>query len=176
MNNMKLAAGSQAPTILVPSLSGGSVDLFSTSKEGRWKMVVVYRGKHCPICTDYLVQLNELASEFDAVGVDIVAVSADSLERAQEQIIKVSPSYDVAYDLSFEQMRELGIYISEPRSPEESDRGFAEPGLFIVNEKGQVQVIDISNTPFTRPDFNTILMGIKFVRNPQNNYPIRGTL
>ena len=176
MKNIKLEAGAEAPSIIVPSIDGGSIDLFSASGGDRWKMVVVYRGKHCPICTDYLSTLNGYVSEFDAVGVDMVAVSADSLERAQEQISKVNPSFPVGYDLNFEQMRQLGLYISEPRMPEESDRSFAEPGLFIINDEGKVQVIDISNTPFTRPDFKTILMGINFVRNPDNNYPIRGTL
>lgn len=176
MTNLKLAAGAATPNIVVPSIKGGRIDLFSTSEKGRWKMVVVYRGKHCPICTDYLITLNELLPQFEAAGVEVVAVSADSLERAQQQINTVNPSFEVGYDLSIEQMRELGLYISEPRSAEESDRAFSEPGLFIANEMGQVQIIDISNTPFTRPDFGRILMGINFVRNPNNNYPIRGTL
>ena len=176
MTDLKLKAGAVAPSIIVPIIEGGSVDLFSRSGNGRWKMVVVYRGKHCPICTDYLMTLNDYAPAFDAAGVDIIVVSADSLERAQEQINKVNPSYTVGYDINLEQMRKLGLYISEPRSPQESDRAFAEPGLFIMNEEGKIQVIDISNTPFTRPDFKTILMGVNFVRNPENNYPIRGTL
>ena len=176
MKNIKLEAGAIAPSIIVPTINGGITDLLSVSSDNRWKMVVVYRGKHCPICTDYLLSLNGYVSEFEAAGVDIIAVSADSLEKAQDQISKISPSFAVAYDLNLEQMRELGLYISVPRSPEESDRAFSEPGLFIMNEEGKMQVIDISNTPFTRPDFKTILMGINFVRNPKNNYPIRGTL
>ena len=52
---------------------------------------------------------------------------------------------------------------------------FAEPGLFIINEKGQLQVIDISNGPFVRPELEVLLAGLGFIRNPDNNYPIRGT-
>ncbi len=73
-----------------------------------------------------------------------------------------------------EQMRALGLYISEPRSPQETDRPFAEPGLFVINPEGKLQIIDISNAPFARPDLATVLMGIKLIQ--EKSYPIRGTL
>ncbi|MGR5469947.1 hypothetical protein ACPV51_22250, partial [Vibrio astriarenae] len=38
-----------------------------------------------------------------------------------------------------------------------------------------VQAIDISNGPFARPDLNVLLSGVAFIRNPENNYPIRGS-
>lgn len=176
MKNFKLGAGESFPTISVPKLGGGTVTLGASADPSRWSMVVVYRGKHCPICTNYLQQLNELLPKFDELGVDVVAVSADSLERAEVQIESVKPSFDVAYDLSVDQMRELGLFVSQPRSEEESDRPFAEPGLFIINENNQVQVADISNAPFTRPSLDMVIRGIGFIRNPDNNYPIRGTL
>ncbi len=65
------------------------------------------------------------------------------------------------------------LYTSEPRSPQETDRPFAEPGLFAINPEGKVQIIDISNAPFSRPDLAGILQGLKFVQEKQ--YPIRGT-
>jgi hypothetical protein len=84
-------------------------------------------------------------------------------------------SFPLAYDLSIAQMQTLGLYISHPKSPEETDRPFAEPGIYVINEKGQVQVTDISNAPFARPDLATLIGGLGFIRNPENNYPIRGT-
>lgn len=83
--------------------------------------------------------------------------------------------FDVAYNLSIEQMKFLNLYISNPRSPQESDRPFAEPGLFLINAEGNIHIVDISNAPFTRPDLKSLTMGIKFIKNPDNNYPIRGT-
>jgi len=71
-------------------------------------------------------------------------------------------------------MRALGLYISEPRSPRETDRPFPEPALFVVNPQGNIQIIDISNAPFARPDLNGVLKGLKFIQEKQ--YPIRGTL
>ena len=70
-------------------------------------------------------------------------------------------------------MRRLGLYISTPRSEQETDRPFPEPGLFLVNPEGRVQIVDISNAPWARPDLNYILGGIKVIH--ERNYPVRGT-
>lgn len=39
---------------------------------------------------------------------------------------------------------------SLPRSKEEKDQPFPEPGMFAVNPDGKVQLIDKSKTPFNR--------------------------
>jgi hypothetical protein len=71
-------------------------------------------------------------------------------------------------------MTDLGLYISEPRSEKETDHPFAEPAIFVINEHDQIQILDKSNAPFSRPDLNDLLAGIEFIR--ENDYPIRGTL
>jgi len=55
------------------------------------------------------------------------------------------------------------------------DHPFPEPGLFVINSQGNVQIVDISNNPFVRPDIETLINGLAWIRNPENNYPIRGT-
>jgi hypothetical protein len=67
------------------------------------------------------------------------------------------------------------VYISIPHSEKETDHNFAEPGLFVINGDGQVQVVDLSNNPFSRPDLEVIVSGLEWIRAPENNYPIRGT-
>jgi len=175
MKLMKLTAGQTLPSILTPILGGGSQNLFKPQGDYDWRMLVVYRGKHCPICTDYLVSLNSLLPKFNELGIDVVAVSADPQHKAIEHTSELNLNFNVAYDLTLEQMQTLGLYISNPRSPDETDRPFAEPGLFVVNEKNELQIIDLSNAPFARPELKSMLMGLAFIRNPDNNYPIRGT-
>lgn len=175
MANTKLIAGQVFPDIAIAKWGGGEVQLSKSSEAYDWKMVVVYRGKHCPICTNYLTTLNQLLPEFHAIGVDVVAVSADTEEKAQIQMGEVNPDFEMGFGLTIEQMQKLGLYISTPRSEAESDRPFAEPALFVINNKGELQIVDISNAPFARPELNSVLMGLKFVRNPENNYSIRGT-
>jgi hypothetical protein len=73
--------------------------------------------------------------------------------------------FPVAYGLSPDQMRTLGLYISEPRSAQETDRPFAEPGLFVVNPEGKVQIVEISNAPFARPDLPESYMASRLSRS-----------
>ena len=139
-----------------------------------WQMVVVYRGKHCPICTRYLNTLNDLLDDFHGQGVDVIAVTGDKADQADGQLSDIEPKFPVGYGMSIAQIQSLGLYVSDPRSAAETDHPFPEPGLFIINGDGAIQILDISNAPFARPDLNVVLGGVKFVRNPENNYPIRG--
>ncbi len=175
MSTAKLAAGSKFPTIRISKLSGGEIDLATPSNGHDWRMIVVYRGKHCPLCTKYLSALNEKLPELNAIGIDVVAISADTEDKAKVQMEKVNPVYDIGYNLTIAQMQRLGVYISQPRSPQETDRPFAEPGLFVINGDGNLQVVDISNGPFVRPDLKSLVSGLIFIRDPENDYPIRGT-
>lgn len=166
----KLKAGGDFPEFDLPRLGGGRVHLGGT---GGWQMIVVYRGKHCPICKRYLKTLEGLREGFAEAGAQVIVISADPLEKATPYIAETGLGAVVGYDLSIEQMRRLGLYISNPRTPQETDRPYSEPALFIVNPDGKTQFIDISNAPFSRPDLAGILSGLKYVQT--NDYPIRGT-
>ncbi|OEF28178.1 peroxiredoxin-like family protein [Vibrio rumoiensis] len=174
--SVKLKAGDDFPVLESTLFDGSTVTLGKPNGDATWQAVVVYRGKHCPLCTKYLNELESHKQALADLGIDVVAVSADSKAQLEEHLQKLEVSFPIAYGLTEDQMKTLGLYISSPRSEQETDHNFAEPGLFIVNEKGQVQVIDISNMPFTRPELGTLLHGLAFIRNPEANYPIRGTV
>jgi len=175
MTANKFKAGDLFPVIELPTINGEKVTLASPHSGSDWQMVVVYRGKHCPMCTRYLNEIEKRKAKFLELGISIVAVSADNEAQAVTHMEQLTSSYPIAYGLTIEQMQQLGLYVSKPRSAQETDHAFAEPGLFIINAKGQVQVIDISNGPFVRPELDVLLSGLDFIRNPENNYPIRGT-
>lgn len=168
-----LPAGSPFPPTQVAALGGGTVTLGVPRGGHDWQLVVVYRGLHCPLCKKYLARLQELESGFNAQGVDVVAVSGDPLTKAQAFAEEVALTVTVGHDLSVPQMRDLGLYVSDPRSAQETDRPFPEPGLFVINDRGAIQIVDVSNAPFARPDLQSILNGITFIRG--NDYPVRGT-
>ncbi|WP_053979991.1 redoxin domain-containing protein [Marinagarivorans algicola] len=175
MLSQKLSAGSVFPSIDVTLLSGESVNLSQRDNTAHWKLVVVYRGQHCPLCTQYLNELEQHVNVLRDTGVEIIAVSADTQEQLTSHTPQLHVSFPLAYGLSVEHMKTLGLYISTPRSAQETDHVFAEPGLFIINETGQLQVIDIANGPFARPNLATLVAGIQWIKDPKNNYPIRGT-
>ena len=171
----KITAGGGFPEIKVKALDGQDVILGQPKEGADWQMVIVYRGRHCPLCTKYLNQIESFKERLFKNKVDLVAVSADSKEQLQSHLEKLDVSFPIFYGLTEEQMDELGVYISTPRSEKETDHNFAEPGLFVVNENKQVHVVDISNNPFVRPEIEVLASGLEWIRNPENDYPIRGT-
>lgn len=169
MDAKKMPAGDKFPAMGWNAVSG---DRVMPANGAGWRMLIVYRGKHCPLCKSYLNTLNEMLGEFRAANIDVAALSADSKDKAEAQVAECGWKFPVGYGLSVQEMRELGLYISDPRSPQETDRPFAEPALFVINPQGNVQIVDVSNAPFARPDLKSLLKGIQFVMS--NDYPIRG--
>ncbi len=155
---------------------------FDTLDQGRirladlpgWRLLVVYRGKHCPLCVGYLNTLDSLFDDFGTAGISVFALSADPVERARSQQAEHGWRFPIGYGLSVEDMRRIGLFVSAPRSPQETDRPFAEPGTYLLNPRGELQIVDVSNAPFARPDLAGLLAGIKFIRD--HDYPVRGTL
>lgn len=172
----KLAAGASFPQVTVPLFGGGSAELGRPGcEEADWRLVVVYRGQHCPLCSKYLNELEKYWDRLCANRIDLIAVSADSEEQVKGHLEKLQVSFPVAYGLTEAQMKALGLYISLPRSAEETDHNFSEPGLFVVNQEGKLHVVDISNNPFVRPDLERLVSGLEWIKSPDNHYPIRGT-
>ena len=169
MSAHKMAAGAAFPALSWPAVGGAKVNLVEADG---WRLLIVYRGEHCPICRRYLKTLNSMMAEFKEAGISVYAISADTQEKAEAEAREEDWQFPVGYELVPDQMHMLGLYVSQPRSAQETDRPFAEPGLFVVNPDGDVQVIDISNAPFARPNLKQVLEGLKFVM--ANAYPIRG--
>lgn len=170
MTPSRMTAGSSFPAMEWPAVGGGRVD---PAKGDGWQLLVIYRGKHCPLCKKYLATLNGMLGAFKAANIDVAVLSTDSLEKARTEAEECCWNFPVGYDLTVEQAKQLGLYVSSPRSPQETDQPFAEPGIFVINPNGQVQIVDVSNAPFTRPDLQSLLEGLCFVI--ENNYPVRGT-
>lgn len=169
----RLQAGAKFPMLQVVNLAGDTHDISQPAAGADWRMVVVYRGRHCPLCTKFLNALETYQQRLAAIGIDVAVVSADSKAQLREHKRRLEISYPIYYGLSLEQMAQLGLYVSHPRSEQETDHPFAEPGLFIINAEGNVQVVDISNNPFVRPELETLVSGLEWIRS--NSYPIRGT-
>ena len=159
-----------------PLVDGGTWTL-SERKPESLSMVVAYRGVHCPMCRNYLQELNGKMAEFKARGVDVVAVSSDSRERAE----MAKKDWDlaevpIAYGLSIEKARELELPISTSRGKTsigiEEPAKFNEPGLFLVKPDGTLYAAFIQTMPFARPPLDQLLKAIDFIK--EKDYPARG--
>lgn len=164
------------PALNVPLINGGRFVLGAHPGE-KFDMLVFYRGLHCPACAKYLIELERLAPEFAARGVQVLAVSSDEEERARQMASKVNAkALPFGYGLSLRSAREWGLYISESRGKTsigiEEPKLFSEPGVFIVRPDGTLFYGATQTMPFARPPFQDLLGAIDFVI--ANDYPARG--
>ena len=83
-------------------------------------------------------------------------------------------SFPLLYGMDEVTMHRLGLYVSEPRSAQETDHRFPKLALFVVNPQGVLHLVDIANAPFLRSDLDRIVRGFGFII--EKAYPIRGTV
>lgn len=160
-----------------------------TTLDGPWSLqdqnpenftlMVFYRGLHCPVCKTYMQELQKLKNDFAERGVTVIGVSSDTEERAQTAKDEWElPDLQIAYDLSVEDARALGLHRSAGRGKTsigiEEPAEFSEPGLFMVRADGTLYWSNISTMPFARPHFREILGAIDFALKV--DYPARGEL
>ena len=74
----------------------------------KYTLMVFYRGYHCPVCKKQLESLKDKLSEFVDRGVNVIAVSMDTEERAK----KTGEEWDiesipVGFELSKEQAKDV---------------------------------------------------------------------
>lgn len=172
MATPKPIAGSRPAPIHLPRLGGGEVTI--GGPRGGWSLVVVYRGRHCGRCKTYLSKLDTMLPDWQAAGFEVLAVSADPEAKARADAGEFGWRFHVGYDLTEAQMAALGLYISEPLTGAETDRRFAEPGVFVFRPDGSLLLIALSNGPSARPDLAELLDGMAFTK--ANDRPPRGTV
>lgn len=166
----------QAPSLEVPTLAHGDFTLAQQTPQN-FTMVVFFRGLHCPICATYLQDLAEKLSEFEALGVECIAVSSDPLDRAEQMAEKVGSSkLRYGYDFSIAQARDWGLHISKGRGKTsigvEELALYAEPGLFLIRPDNSLFYVSSQSMPFARPSFADMLGAVRFII--EKNYPARG--
>ncbi len=164
------------PGLEVATVGGGTWRL-SDQKPKNFIMVVFYRGLHCPICSNYLGDLNRKAGDFAERGVDIVVISSDDAERAAEAKEKWGmDKLTVGYGLDLDKAREWGLYISSSRGKTsvgiEEPALFNEPAIYLVQPDGTLYFGTVQTMPFARPRFADILQALDFVI--EKGYPARG--
>jgi peroxiredoxin len=162
-----------APPLTV-NLSGGGTFNLSAAKPAAYEMIVVYRGLHCPICKTYLGELEAKLPEFAKRGVDVIAVSSDSQDRAEQAKAEWGlNNLRVGYGLSIDNAREWDLFISSAIRDGEPPQ-FSEPGLFLVKPDGTLFYASRGSAPWGRPPLDQMLRGIDIAT--ERKMPARGEL
>jgi thioredoxin-dependent peroxiredoxin len=75
---MALAVGSQAPAFTLPGTSGKNYSLADYA--GRTVVLVFYPGDDTPVCTKQLNSYNDDLSQFESIGAQVLAISAQDVD------------------------------------------------------------------------------------------------
>ena len=175
MNTLKTRQA--APELSLHTLHG-NWNLADQNAE-HFTMIVFYRGLHCPLCLKYLTNLESSLQEFVDAGVNVIAVSSDDKDRAEQTVERSGlKKLTLGYDLSVEQAQTWNLHRSAGKGKTsigiEEPAEFSEPGLFLIKPDNTLYWYTVSTMPFARPNFEEILGAIKFVVS--KNYPARGEL
>ena len=166
----------KVPALNLKTLDHGTFDLAGDNSE-RGTVVCFYPGLHCPLCANYLTELEKLTPEFAKRGVKTIAISSDGEERTRGMQEKISAkALRFGYDLSLAKAKEWGLYISTGRGKTsigiEEPALFSEPGLFMVTPDTALYYGSVQTMPFVRPHFSELLSALDFAI--EKNYPARG--
>jgi len=166
----------ETPPLNLPTLAHGEFNLSSESREFG-TLLVFYRGLHCPICATYLKELGRLMDDFAKRGVNIIAISSDGQDRARQMADKIGfEGLRFGYDLTIDQARDWGLYISQSNGKTsigiEEPELFSEPGVFLVKSDQTLYYASVQTMPFVRPKFAEMIPALDFIID--KGYPARG--
>ena len=166
----------RTPNLTVPTLDNGTFDLATEASE-RGTVICFYRGLHCPICANYLKELEKRVADFAERGVTCIAISTDGEDRTRAMADKIeAKSLRFGYDMPLNEAKDWGLYISTSRGKTsigiEEPALFAEPGLFMVSPDQSLYYGSVQTMPFVRPHFSELVAALDFAI--ANSYPARG--
>lgn len=169
MENWRRTGGA-IPDFEFNLLNGGNWHS-TDSIDGRFALLNVYRGKWCHQCTRHLKELDALVPLFAERQVSVVAVSADTRERASEfsETLGIR-QLQLGYEMPIEKARELGVFISS-RAKEEEMPLFCEPAHFLIGANHKVFAAWISSCAFARTTPQGILDYVDFIGEKVNKTP-----
>ncbi|MEX2532905.1 MAG: redoxin domain-containing protein [Nitriliruptoraceae bacterium] len=111
---------------------------------GRWSLILFYRDDDCSLCQAYFDRVSQQRDELEHMDFQIVALSADSKERATSVRDKHDLWFPIGHSLPLSFGKELGIYVN-------ADRKCFEPAFFILDTNGLLVHASIQSGPHARP-------------------------
>ncbi len=141
--------------------------------DGRFTLVVFFRGLHCPVCRKQLSELQRRLLDVREAGVGrVLTVSMETPERSSELVEGWHlTDLPVAHGLSEAAARKWGLFVSTAIKDGEAPV-FNEPGMFVLDADATVFWSNVSSMQFGRPALDDVLTGLQFAE--KSDYPARG--
>ena len=109
-----------------------------------------------PFCKDQLVQLTEISAQFEDMGVNITAMTYDSVEMLKLVEEDEGIEFTLLRDADITHVNALGI-LNEDYEPGSRAYGVPHPGIFIITPDGVIRAKFAEEGFRARPDFDNVL-------------------
>jgi len=138
---------SPAPPFSLTAGNGETVTL--EQFRGKPVVVIFYLGSGCLHCMEQLQKFSAKQAEYAAVGLNVIAISSESMESlkksienfGQEKAIKFPLAPDPGFE-AFKKYRAFDDFENQPLH-----------GTFLIDGEGSIRWQEISFEPFSDPDF-----------------------
>jgi peroxiredoxin len=131
--------------------------------EPRSAIVIFYRGHWCGHCRDQLTHLAREINTFRALGVRLVAISADDFVGANDMCNDTGAVIDILSDPDASAIQQLGLSDREV----DIDHVIARPAVYIVDSEGIVRYRYVSRSATDRPTNALLALAAESLSRPR---------
>ena len=154
--------GATAPEFTLPDHRGNDVSL--ADLRGRKVVLAFYPNDFSPVCSDQLSVYQEVLSEIQAAGAELIGVSTDGswAHNAFRKHLGLEMTLLSDFHPKGEVSRAYGAYLEEWGTPNRS--------LVLIDELGVVRWVHAEPTPLTIPGANLIFDALESLSaEPESN-------
>ena len=150
------SVGDKAPNFELPSTVVEKLKLSDQLKSGPL-VLLFYPRDWSPVCTKELCSLRDGFSEFEELGVKILAVSVDSIFSHRAWADALGITFPLLSDFNREVSRLYGVLHEEILGL----KGIAKRSVFVLDEEGTIRYRWVTDDPSQLPDMEEITGTIK---------------
>lgn len=103
------------------------------------------------------MQLTDIADQFEAMGISVVAMTFDSVEMLKSVEKDQGVEFTLLHDEDITHVNRLGILNDIDFEPDHRFYGVPHPGIFLADPDGTIQAKFAEEGYRTRPDFSNVL-------------------
>ena len=171
-----LLNGQLAPKTTLKMADGSPVSLQALTMQ-KPSIVLFYRGGWCPYCNEQLAQLKNIEKDLVDMGYQILAISPESPERLQEQMLETEFLVTLLSDEKLDTIRQFGVgfyldtmtelkyktYGINLTKDKSGNSVLPAPSIFMLDKKGQVLFSYVNPDYKVRPSADLVLAVAKIL-------------
>jgi len=158
-----LKPGDKAPSFTGYDQNGKQVQSKKILESGPM-VLFFYRGKWCPVCSKYLNDYQDSLNILSGMGVNVVAITPESIENVEQTVRLHNLTFTVVYDCQEQIMKDYNVMFSVTRDYQDqvmkylsidiaknNGRDVAHlpvPATFIISREGIIVAVQFD------PDYN----------------------